>query len=66
MGGPCSTYGGRGKLHTGFWWGNLRERGHQEQPSIGGKIVLKWIFKKWNSGTWTGLTWLRKGTGGRL
>jgi hypothetical protein len=30
--------------------GNLRERGHQEDPSMGGKIILKWIFKKWNSG----------------
>jgi hypothetical protein len=27
---------------------------------------FKWIFKKWNGGTWTGLTWPRKGTGGRL
>jgi hypothetical protein len=24
MGGPCSTYGER-EMHTGFWWGDLRE-----------------------------------------
>jgi len=26
MGGECSTCGGRGQLHTGFWWGNLRKK----------------------------------------
>jgi hypothetical protein len=24
------------------------------------RIILKWIFKKWD-GTWTGLSWLRRG-----
>jgi hypothetical protein len=27
MGGACSAYGGRREAYTGFWWGNLRERG---------------------------------------
>jgi hypothetical protein len=31
-----------------------------------GKIILKWIFKKWDDGAWTGLGWLRIGTGGGL
>ena len=39
--------------------GRLRERDHL------GKIMLKWIFKKLNEGAWTGLIWLRIGTGGR-
>jgi hypothetical protein len=25
------------------------------------RIILKWIFKRWNGGTWTGLIWLRIG-----
>jgi len=25
---------------------------------------LKWIFRKWGMGVWTGLSWLRIGTGG--
>jgi len=29
MGGAFSMYGG-GNVYTGFWWGNLRERGHRE------------------------------------
>jgi hypothetical protein len=29
------------------------------------RIILKWIFHKWD-GTWIGLSWLRIGTGGGL
>ena len=38
---------GRKELHTGLWWGNLRERDHFENLGIDGRIILKWIFKKW-------------------
>jgi hypothetical protein len=31
----------RGAVHTGFWWGNLRERNHLEDPSVDGKIELR-------------------------
>ena len=37
-------------MHTGFWWGNLREGGHMEDPDIDGRIILKWIFEKWDGG----------------
>ena len=46
MGGEGSTYGGRGEVHTGFWWGNLRERHHLEDPDVDGRIILRWIFRK--------------------
>jgi len=36
-----------------------------ERPSVDGKAILKWIFQKWDGEAWTGLIWLRKGTGGR-
>jgi len=32
---------GRGEAYTGFWWGNLRERGHLRDPGIDGRIILK-------------------------
>ena len=31
-----------------------------------GRIILKKIFKKFNGEPWTGLIWLRIGTGGEL
>jgi hypothetical protein len=31
---------------------------------IDGRIILKWIFRKWDVGVWTGLSWLRMETGG--
>jgi len=46
MGGTCSTYGG--EEYTLFWWGNLRERDHLEDPDVDGRIILRWIFRKWN------------------
>jgi hypothetical protein len=30
-------------------------------------IILKWVFRKWDEGIWTGLIWLRIGrVGGHL
>ena len=58
---------GRGEAYTGFWWGNLRERDHLENPGVEGRIILRWIFRKWDVGVWTGSSWLRVGTvGGHL
>jgi hypothetical protein len=30
----------RGEVHTEFWWGNLRERNHLEDPGVDGRIIL--------------------------
>jgi hypothetical protein len=43
---PVANVQGRGELHRGFWYGNLREGDHSEDLVIEGRIVLKWIFKK--------------------
>jgi hypothetical protein len=40
---------------VGFWWGNLRERGHWGNPGVDGRIIIRWIFRKWDVGVWTGL-----------
>ena len=44
--------------------GNLREREHCGVPGADGRIILRWIFKKWNVGVRTGSRWLRIGTDG--
>ena len=47
-----------------FWWGSLRENDHLRDPGVDERIILRWIFKKWEVGAWTGSSWLRIGTGG--
>jgi hypothetical protein len=46
--------------------GYLRDRNHLEEPGVDGRIILKLIFREWDVGVWTGLIWLRIGTGGGL
>jgi hypothetical protein len=53
-------------VDTGFWWGNLRERHHLEDPGVDRKIILIWIIRQWVVGAWTKSIWLRIGTGGGL
>jgi len=50
-------------VYTVFWWGNLRERNHLEDPGVDGRIIFSWIFKKWDVEAWVGSSWLRRGTG---
>jgi hypothetical protein len=59
-----AAYMGNREMPTGFWWGNLRERHHLGDADLDGRIILRWIFRKWEVGEWTGSTWLRIGTGG--
>jgi hypothetical protein len=28
------------------------------RPSVDWRIILRWIFRKWDEGVWTGLSWL--------
>jgi hypothetical protein len=62
MGGACSTYGreGRGACRV------LVGKPEGKRPLGRNTITLKWIFKRWDEEAWTGLIWLRIGTGGGL
>jgi len=38
-----------------FWCGNLKERGHLQDPGVDGRIILRWIFRQWDGG---GMDWI--------
>jgi len=37
---------GRVGVHTEFWWENMKERDHLEDPGVGGRIILRLIQGK--------------------
>jgi len=37
---------GRGEVHTGLWW----ERDNLAHLGVDGRIILKFVFKKWDRG----------------
>ena len=37
-------------MHRGFCRGNLSEGDHLEHPALDGRVIVKWIFEKWDGG----------------
>jgi hypothetical protein len=37
---------------------------HWKDSDVDAKIILKWVFKKWDGEAGSGLIWLMTGTGG--
>jgi hypothetical protein len=38
-----------------------------KDPGVDGRIIIRWIFRRWDDVAWTGLIWLRIGrVGGHL
>jgi hypothetical protein len=65
MGDASGTYWGE-VVNKGVWWQNLKERGHLEDLGVDERIILKWIFKKYDSRVRAGFMWLRITTRGRF
>jgi len=55
---------GEGRVVHRVLVGNLKERDQWGDPDIDGKIILRWIFRKWEEVVGTGWSWLRIGRGG--
>jgi hypothetical protein len=49
-------------MHTGFWCGNLKERGNLENQGVDGRMILILVLRKYTRKDWTGLIWLTIGT----
>jgi hypothetical protein len=51
----------------GVYWvlvGKTEGKAHLEDLGIDGRIILRWIFRNWNVGEWSEMSWLRIVTGG--
>jgi hypothetical protein len=46
--------------------GKPKGKDHLEDSGVDGRIILRRIFRKWEGEAWTGLIYLRIGTGGGL
>jgi len=49
MGGACSAYGERRSVY-GILLGRLEGKRLVGRPSVDGRVILKWIFKKGDEG----------------
>jgi hypothetical protein len=49
----------RGDVYTRLWWENLSERDHLEDADLGGRVILRWKYRKCDGSSWTELIWLR-------
>jgi hypothetical protein len=45
---------GRAEAYRRIWWETLRKRELLEATGVGGRIILRWIFIKWDVRAWTG------------
>jgi hypothetical protein len=57
---------GEGRCLQGFGGETKGGGDHLEDPYLGGRIIIKWIFNKWVGEASNGLIWLGIGTGGRV
>jgi hypothetical protein len=50
-------------MNSMFFCGGL-EYVHLKDPGVGGRIILRCVFRKWDVAVWTGSSWLMIGAVG--
>jgi hypothetical protein len=45
---------------------NLKERDHLGEQGVDGRIILRWIFRKWDVRIWTRSSYIRMTGGGHF
>ena len=63
MGRACGAYGGDRGVHR-VLVGKPEGKRLLGDQDVDGRIILRWIFRKWEGVVGTGWSWLRIGTGG--
>ena len=63
MGGACCAYGEGERCAQGLV-GKPKGKSHWGDPDVDGRIILGWIFRKWEGLVGTGWSWLRIGKSG--
>ena len=63
MGGACGAHGGGERRAQGSSGQTRGKEAIGETLDVDGRIILRWIFRKWE-GVETGWSWLSVGTGG--
>ena len=61
--GHVARMGGEERRIQGFGGETRRKEDHWGDPGVDGRIILRWIFRKWDVEVWNGSSWLRIGTG---
>jgi hypothetical protein len=60
MGGVCSADGGEERRVQVL----VRKPDNWRDPGVARRIILGWMFRKYDVRVWTGLNWFRIETGG--
>jgi hypothetical protein len=55
---------GEGRVVCSVLVGKPEGKRQWVDPDVDGRIILIWIFRKWDVWVWTGLSWLRIETDG--
>ena len=55
---------GEGRVVHRVLVGRPEGKNHWGDPDVDGRIILRWIFRKWEGVVGTGWSWLRIGTSG--